>query len=421
LISGVILFHVFQLGGNQGIMIWPREKANFKFVEKNSLHLLKVKNSDDIQKEFCLYSKDFLSSANLLINHALNTNENRKKDLWLFGIIYLYRQSLELLLKSLAFKYLTDKYDRKEFIGRVRHNLKDAYDELSVFLPEDCINLSDNESKWLDEYLTDISDLDEQSDMFRYPFNFKMARFFKTQTHVNLRALGTNMNSAYKMLKGMLFKDTEVKQNELIVYKPIFLIDGGDYNDQGVIWKGFSGDFYPYIEGYMEGANYLCKMIMENKKDYLFLPMCYMYRNGIELALKRILVEDCQFDFKTVDKKLKNKKHSIEGLWNVIKDHIRLRANAPDDDTTLINVEIYVKQLHNIDTTSSKFRYPIDKFLNLHFEKEEKYDVANVSLCFNELFRFLDAVDSMLSSQNEALAEMAWEAQQENEWDYDPY
>ncbi|ARK29702.1 hypothetical protein [Halalkalibacter krulwichiae] len=404
-------------------MIWPREKANFEFVEKNSLHILKVKNSDDIQKEFYLYSENFLSSANLLINHALNTNENRKKDFWLFGIVYLYRQSLELLLKSIAFKYLTEVDDKKEFIGNVRHNLKDAYayDEISVLLQEDDITLSDNEGKWLDEYLTDISELDEQSDMFRYPFNFKMARFFKVQTHINLRALGTNMNSAYKMLTGMLYQVKEGKQDELIVYKPKFLIEDGSYYDQGVIWKGFSNDFYPYIEGYMEGANYLCKMIMENKKDYLFLPMCYMYRNGIELALKRILVEDCQFDFKTVSKKLKNRKHSIEGLWNVIKDHIGLRANAPDDDTTLIIVELYIKQLHNIDTTSSKFRYPIDKYLKLHFKKEKKYDVVNISLCFNELFRFLDAVDGMLTSQNEALTEMALEAQQASEWDYNPY
>ncbi len=134
-----------------------------------------------------------------------------------------------------------------------------------------------------------------------------------------------------------------------------FLIDGGSYYDQGVIWKGFNNDFYPYIEGYMESANYLREKIVGNKKDYLFLPMCYMYRNGIELALKRILVEDCQFDSKTVFKKLKNKKHSIEGLWNVIKDHIRLRANATDDDTTLIDVELYIKQLHNLDFTSTCF------------------------------------------------------------------
>lgn len=401
-------------------MNWPRKKANFKFLGEESIYV-KVQNSDHIQKEFYNYSENFILAANLLINHALETNENRKKDFWLFGIVYLYRQSLELILKSIAFKYITDENDRKGFIGKVRHNLKYAYDEICILVHADDVDLSANEKKWLDEYLADISDLDEQSDMFRYPFDIRMTAFFKEQTHINLRALGTNMNTAYKMLTVILNTVKNVKHGELIEYKPVFLINGGSYNDQGVIWKGFNTGFYPYIEGYMESADYLFKMIKENQKDYLFLPMCYMYRNGIELALKRILVEDCQFDYQTAAKKLKNRKHSIEGLWNVIKDHIVSRSNAPDDNTTLINVEPYIRQLHNIDTTSDKFRYPIDKFLNLHFKKVIKFDVANVSLCFNELFEFLDAVNGMLSYQNEILAEMAWQAQQEMEWDYDPY
>lgn len=40
-------------------MIWPREKANFEFVEKNSGYVLKVKNSFNIQEEFYLYSENF--------------------------------------------------------------------------------------------------------------------------------------------------------------------------------------------------------------------------------------------------------------------------------------------------------------------------------------------------------------------------
>ncbi len=104
--------------------------------------------------------------------------KTEKKDFWLFGIVYLYRQSLELLLKSISFKYLTDLDDRKEFIGKVRHHLKDAYDEISIMVKKDGISLIERENKWLDKYLTDISKLDEQSDMFRYPFNFKMTRFF---------------------------------------------------------------------------------------------------------------------------------------------------------------------------------------------------------------------------------------------------
>jgi hypothetical protein len=392
---------------------WPRDIADFEYVGEESLHVLKVQNSDDIQIEFYSYSKNFFEAANILISHALETTEIRKKDFWFFPIVYLYRQSLELLLKSIAFKYIIDIDDRKNFISRVRHNLKHAFEEIKVFVKDEGLDLSVREIEWLEKYLTDISSIDEQSDMFRYPFNINMKDYFTEQIHINLKALGVNMNNAYEILTDILNK--EVKNIEFLVYPPILLINGGGYYEQSVIgWKFNKVNFYPYIEGYMESADYLCKIIKEKQNsDNLFLPMCYLYRNGIELALKRILIEDCQFDYDTALNILRKKKHSILGLWNSIKQEIQLNSNSQDDDNTLINVELYINQLHNIDITSDKFRYPVDKFFNLHFNVETKYDVVNVSTFFNELFSFLDAVDSMLSYINDIKAEL-----EADMWDY---
>ncbi|MBD7945822.1 hypothetical protein MKZ20_14845 [Psychrobacillus sp. FSL K6-2684] len=403
-------------------MYWPRKKGNFKFVDKESIPLLEIKNTGDIEREFYVYSENFISAANLLVNHVLETNENTKKDFWLFGLTYLYRQSLELILKSIAFKYITIKNDRVEFIGRVRHNLKYAYDEISLLVPADDLSLKEREREWLKTFLTNISECDEQSDMFRYPFSIKMKAFFQKQTHINLRVLGTNMNTAYKLLTMISNKADEIDHKDLIKFKPEFLMSSGSYLEQAVIWKGFNNNnYYPYIQGYMESGKYLYELIKDDQKVYLFLPMCYMYRNGIELALKRILVEDCQFDNQTAANKMKNKKHSIEGLWNVIKNYIIISSDVPDDSSTINDVELYIKQLHNLDITSDKFRYPINKFLKFHFDKKVRFDVTNVSLCFYELFTFLDAVDSMLSHQNEILAEMELEARRELESDYERY
>lgn len=403
------------------IMIWPRKKGNFKFLDKMNSPLIELKNSDVVEQEFYIYSKNFMSAANLLVNHVLKINENSKKDFWLFSITYLYRQSLELILKSIAFKYITMQNDREKFIGRVRHNLKDAYNEISVLIQAEDIKLKKSDWEWLEAFLSDISENDEQSDMFRYPFSIKMTAFFLEQTHINLKVLGANMNTAYKMLNIILHRPEEVDRTDLIKFEPSFLVSNGSYYEQAVIWKNFKNNFYPYIQGYMESGNFLNEIIKDNRNDYLFLPMCYMYRNGIELALKRILVEDCQFDYQTAANKMKNKKHSIEGLWNVIKSHIILRSDVPDDNSTIIDVELYIKQLHNLDITSDKFRYPIKKNLEFHFDKKVRFDVTNVSLCFNELFTFLDAVDSMLSHQNDILAEMEWEARREMESDYERY
>lgn len=60
--------------------------------------------------------------------------------------------------------------------------------------------------------------------------------------------------------------------------------------------------------------------MIRDKKDNLFFPMCYVYRNAIELALKRLIIEDSYIDEYSALKIAKKKKHSILGLWNSIKD-----------------------------------------------------------------------------------------------------
>ena len=49
----------------------------------------------------------------------------------------------------------------------------------------------------------------------------------------------------------------------------------------------------------------------DNKKEY-FMPMCYMYRNAVELGLKRIIVESSHIErakaLKVLQKKIVNQK-----------------------------------------------------------------------------------------------------------------
>lgn len=69
---------------------------------------------------------------------------------------------------------------------------------------------------------------------------------------------------------------------------------------------------YPYYSSYEEVGNFLKEKIVDDNKKELFMPMCYMYRNAVELGLKRIIIEDtiklkihtkndCQLDFNDED------------------------------------------------------------------------------------------------------------------------
>ncbi|YCA46023.1 hypothetical protein M1E11_23850 (plasmid) [Bacillus sp. JZ8] len=387
---------------------------DFNFLAKDSLDIIKVKNSTDIQEEMYLYSKNFLSAANALACYTLESRRIGKLDFWFFPIVYLYRQSLELLLKSIAFKYLKDSASRSTFIKEVGHNLELSYNQITPFLQKEGLNLNSDVFTWLDTYLKDITKKDKESDMFRYPFSINMVKYFAKQTHINLLGLCQNMESAYNIINSALSKTT-LEGEDLILHTPVLLIKGGSYYTQSVIGRNFSSSnhhFYPYIEGYMESADYLYELIkIDNEKCSLFLPMCYMYRNGIELALKRILLEDCRYDYIEATKILKNKKHSVQGLWNKIKDDIKHYTNAPKDDKTMLYVERYIEDLHKMDGSSMRFRYPMDKLITLYFKRGKKYDLDNVSSYFNALFTFLDNVDMMISSYKENSGQMEAEVQ----------
>ncbi|WP_191566439.1 hypothetical protein [Metabacillus idriensis] len=63
-------------GGNN--ISWPRKEVDFKFIGEGNIQI-EITNSDKIEEEFFSYSNKFISSANLLAEHALSSNEIRKK------------------------------------------------------------------------------------------------------------------------------------------------------------------------------------------------------------------------------------------------------------------------------------------------------------------------------------------------------
>lgn len=146
---------------------------------------------------------------------------------------------------------------------------------------------------------------------------------------------------------------------------------------------------------------------MDNNKKELFMPICYMYRNAVELGLKRIIIEDSHIERTKALKILRRKKHSILGFWNSIIDEVDKYSNVPVGDTTLNDTKQYIQAFHDFDKSSDLFRYPCNKNFHVYFSKEKVLDIENVSSCFEELCNFLDAVDSMLSEIKNYEAKMA--------------
>ena len=155
-----------------------------------------------------------------------------KLDLWYFAMVYLYRQSIELLLKANIFKVVISENDRKQIIGNVRHDLKQGFDKLLELKNlEERGNANVN---WLWKYLAGISSIDKESDMFRYPFSNNLNVLFDKQTHISLVATHDNMNKAYNILNE-LYKTGHFTEQTYESYLPQLIIEGRHYYQQSVV------------------------------------------------------------------------------------------------------------------------------------------------------------------------------------------
>lgn len=411
---------------------WPVKDVDFYQIASDNI--IKVKNNDRLDDEFYEYALKFKRSGNILTKYLFSKVDSSKLDTYFFSIAFLYRHSIELILKAIGFKYINKLDDRKAFIKDSFHNLSKLLETITPSV--NSLIAEDREGyAWLEAYFEDVDVIDKESDSFRYPFRISVEKennifettkrysikpVFDKQTHINLVAFVSKLEIAFELLKS-LYEENFCVGIDYKTFNPTFLEEGGNYYAQSVVGYTYnSKKFYPYVRAYTKSAEYLYDKICEDNtlKDSLFIPMCYMYRNSIELSLKEILFEECSFNFQESLRHINKKKHKVLGLWNLIKAEIEEHANAPSDDETMINVEKYIFQLNDIDSSSDKFRYPTNKRLDLHFNKTKKFDMDNVNSLFTQLLWFLRSVDAMMSAHNEWKSEMEADSRAEMEAAY---
>lgn len=360
---------------------------------KNTTNIFAYNNTGVLEKDFYTYSNNFYDAANEVIKYLLiEAFPNRdvyKLDLWYFSMIYLYRQSLELLLKACIFKIVTDNRIRKDIISEIRHDLKQAFEKI---IELNNLSTDENENaKWLMDFLSNIIEIDTGSDAFRYPINYKNQESIEN-FETSLIETYKNMNKAYKIIVEFynigIFSNKNYERTE-----PELIINSGHPYQKSINYKFSKKDFFPYCTSYIEVAIFLKNIIIKDKKEHLFMPTCYLYRNAIELDLKRLIMEDSHLSNDDALKIFSKKKHSILGLWNSIINEIEPYENK----LTLNDIEKHIQALHDLDTYSDLFRYPCNKNMESYFCDSINFDIENISAYFEKLHNFLYDIDCMLS------------------------
>ena len=390
--------------------IIPKKGKKINAIDKHSKYIVKILAPKDLSEALFDYAEYFFEAAHQITEFILYADypDIGKLDTYFFPIAFLYRHCIELGLKAIGFQYIQDKEERKRFVKNTRHNPE----EILTAVIERCSWLRpEEELQWLQKYFANLSQKDRESDSFRYPFHivwesddwgldgkFVIKKVFNEQTNVDLVKFANKFEAAYEIIK----------------VAPVFIETGGYYYNQSVVgYKYNRAQFYPYTEAYLETANYLKwymkQKIDEKKSDYsnrLFLPMCYLYRNCVELNLKTIWFEETGEDFQTKCKCMLDNKHSISGMWKKIKPYVRQDVNGTDEVEYIDVIEDYCMQVHTFDSDANKFRYPMSNSMQVYFPINKRFDFIETGDFFEALNNILDGIDNQLNYINEARAEM---------------
>ena len=120
---------------------YPTISGEIKPSKKGSPFSVKLDIATDVSSSFYDFSKAFYFAADTIVNRMLEKCHIDELDRYFFPVFFLYRHSIELLLKSIACIQLTDRTDRTVFFANTFHDpesiLKYIVENTTLSLPNE--------------------------------------------------------------------------------------------------------------------------------------------------------------------------------------------------------------------------------------------------------------------------------------------
>lgn len=165
-------------------------------------------------------------------------------------------------------------------------------------------------------------------------------------------------------------------------------------------WGNINSQFYGYIKGYKESADTLVDYALASNRiailDTYIFPVLFLYRQFIELSLKSLYLEYADDSMNEKIQTIKQVNHNLAKMWNKLKPTLINASHDKSEKEIIKVVESYIIQYHNFDSSSFKYRYPIDKDYNPLLKGEERIDLVNLKDRMTELDNFFGGVDGQL-------------------------
>lgn len=154
------------------------------------------------ETEFYGYMKGYKESADLLVNSSVASRDISMLDTSVFPILFLYRQYLELAMKSIFLRFSEDNLgDKEDTIKKSSHNLMSIWNKVKPILEP--LGSEDKEMLvTVEEYIKEFHQFDKSSFTFRYPITKELDRVLTSEKRINLINLRDRIEELYNFFSG---------------------------------------------------------------------------------------------------------------------------------------------------------------------------------------------------------------------------
>jgi len=343
----------------------------FNFNDPFAIAAFKLKSKkhketwDEYYDSYC-FALYIIIEKGLKRNYALNSKCK--------AILFLFRHSLELCLKSNLSK------KGNEII--LSHNFEDIFKSFTdkAVIPTNFLTM------------TDQIDFDEDGSCFRYHLNKDKRPYFNYSNKVEF---GTILNSYLNIDSIHTFKINKISEPHT-------------FDDNRIRWDltfhlGEANQIGQIRTQYDECVEFLIEAILLNNReiDKLYIPLLFLIRHSLELALKGNI-----FEVQKISSLIKSKdysgEHSLSTLFNCYLDFLNKVENQIHSElkTQLTEFKeqyrILNETVHQLDNNSRFFRYPTDKKGNAHH-----VPITNIN--FIQLLELYYFTDPFITFTNDVL------------------
>lgn len=215
---------------------WPSKGEKLFDTESNSYYSFSHVGWGDVDTQFFGYIKGYKESADHLVDVALASKSIAILDTYVYPIIFLYRQFVELSIKSIYLLYSEDDIGTKiQSIDKVSHDLKESWKKMLPILSNACS--TDEEKDMIQvvgDYILQFHAFDQSSFTFRYPIDKKLNRTIKGEQRIdigNLKERMDELSNFFGGIDGLLDQIKEWKAEEQQMYAEMMQEMMAEYAD----------------------------------------------------------------------------------------------------------------------------------------------------------------------------------------------